>query len=553
MGRGLGREDAAAIEALLHSVLSRALAGGASSLKSKPVDFACLRQDLLSLTQGALLSAARNHNRSMPINRLPVELVHLIASSLSLQDRCVAALVCSYWRGALLNAPSLWTQVKLDLKHNTSLCTGFLVALAERSRRLPLDVQLRCRVYEPEATDDLCEVLSDLMPRVRSLDLSVPELTSKPFGDVISTQAPILEYARLACIFDRSPPLASTVETLSPGLFGGHAPALRHICLDGVQLAPIGQTLALQTVHSFTQLRLWTFDATVLRPILRACPRLRCLTALPTMRYDSDALTSAAPPECRLHTLRLSGQPCAASVVQKLCAALPELQTYVSFLATGEADEWRLRDLLVAVKCHAARITLSVAWTPTNAWKRENDTSSSVLALYINGQPVALDVTLGPFTATLKSILLADWLAQLAALAAPSDIWYTIAQCRLPRLRELELFLPIEPCWPLDAQLRTYEPLALTTLCLTAESPLVDGARCGVLFKDVLEFIRVTISLRTLNVLVLRGVTVLADEDSKLGLRASVDLRREDRPDFPWDVSPEPWCTQFPEAEALEV
>lgn len=440
----------------------------------------------------------------------------------------------------------------LDLKYDTPLCTAFLVALAERSRRLPLDLQLRCLIYEAEAADELCETLIDLMPRVRSLNLSAPELTSKPWSDLLSAQAPILEYARLGCIFEAAW-RGRDARTLSPGLFGGYAPALRHICLDGVQLAPIGNTLALRGVDSFSQLRVYTFDAAVLRPILRACPGLRRLTALPTMHYKADGLAMAFPPECLPHTLWLSGRSRVEEVVQQLCGAIPGLRAHVSFLANEEHEDWSLTELLLAHDYNALPISLSIAWTPTHAWKREGDTSSSVLALHVNGQPVAFDVSLGLFSAALKRVPFVIWVSHLTALAAPSDIWYAIAQCHLPHLRELELFLPMDPCWPLDAQSRIYEPLALTLFRLTAESPIANDAQCGVRVKDVLEFLRTTISLKTLTVLVLRGVTVLADGDPQLTLPASILLQREDRPAFPWDVAPEPWCMQFPEKEAVAV
>lgn len=80
MGRGLVREDAAAVQGVLHGVLSRTLAGG-------PVDFTQVRNEVLSIAHSTLLRAARDHNQAAPTNRLPVEILHLIVSNLSLPDR----------------------------------------------------------------------------------------------------------------------------------------------------------------------------------------------------------------------------------------------------------------------------------------------------------------------------------------------------------------------------------------------------------------------------------------------------------------------------------
>ncbi|KAF9021070.1 hypothetical protein BDZ89DRAFT_1071747 [Hymenopellis radicata] len=185
-------------------------------------------------------SYPRHARRVHPIHRLPYELLALVFILAAEDDVMVAVAVshsCRAWRAVALQTPRLWTIIRIDQRERM---------WAERIRRAK-SCALRIRIRLPpsasyyysdaELVQRRMYFVLPFMARWRSLDIT------------LSRYAPFLWNAALSeCCSTRLKARVEVLETLRlvyPHndddskeffLFGGYAPRLRSVTLDGVRL-----------------------------------------------------------------------------------------------------------------------------------------------------------------------------------------------------------------------------------------------------------------------------------------------------------------------------
>ena len=100
------------------------------------------------------------HNLLVPINQLPPETLALIATHLAKERELInATAVCQYWRMALLSFPRLW--------YNVGGSSAEIEAYLERSKSVPIDVDLRCPEQDTTLIVPHTHRLATLTIRVR--------------------------------------------------------------------------------------------------------------------------------------------------------------------------------------------------------------------------------------------------------------------------------------------------------------------------------------------------------------------------------------------------
>lgn len=97
-----------------------------------------------------LLSLQKKANRKMqqslamrcdPLDKLPNELLYLVFSSLSLEERSKLTLVSKKWRGYILKEPKFWNNIQLKLGNKKRVSSDTLIDFVSRST-LPLKLDL---------------------------------------------------------------------------------------------------------------------------------------------------------------------------------------------------------------------------------------------------------------------------------------------------------------------------------------------------------------------------------------------------------------------------
>ena len=155
------------------------------------------------------------------IDQLPPEVLAAIFAHLSkqesslprhdisyfVQDLVSVTHVCRFWRQAAINAPGLWTEIKMT---NLEAVKVFL----ERSGAVPLDVQLR------SANKDLIQAVAPHSHRFRQFSVSVLPEPHNPFAS-FTNSAPLLERLEIDYC-----PLAQ-----QPFLFNDQTPRLRELVI----------------------------------------------------------------------------------------------------------------------------------------------------------------------------------------------------------------------------------------------------------------------------------------------------------------------------------
>lgn len=503
---------------------------------SKRLDFAQLRDEVLAVAYDAAISCAREHNASLGVNTLPFELLHRVAAFLPFRDRCMTVLVCSHWRSAFISAPALWTRIVLDLDFSPELWAPTFSFLADRSRQLPLIVELRCLSQHPDLSEYISP-MAHVMPRVRSFSLHARGIADGEWDALICCPAPTLETLRLVESFDT---VSVTPEAcyLPRELLSRLAPILRHVHLDGLSV-PVGGISALAAVESLVQLRTWIFHGGNINVIIRSCPALRSLTIIPTVYYMTGSLDQVGLH--RLDHLRLGGRAGCAGLLRH--AAFESVsRRCVSFLRDVDASATELEYLLTTQQ---PRRAMRVEWSHIRAWEADDEEVRPRLAIELDGQLLAVDVSVDLLSQVTKGLLSPSlWTASLETLAVPSDIWHVVSQCPLPALRELDILVR-----PDNTTIDSFEVLALKlavrTVRIEAERPSPDCFICPRLVSD---FLGATVARSSMQQLVLRGVELL--EDGKAELHGLVAVAREDLPTRE-AVTEEPWYWVFDTDAAL--
>ena len=82
----------------------------------------------------ALATIREWKNSFVPINHIPLEILSLIPTNLSLKDRFQATFVCRHWRRTFIQHATLWTELRLRKGE------AYAKTLLERARGSPLDI-----------------------------------------------------------------------------------------------------------------------------------------------------------------------------------------------------------------------------------------------------------------------------------------------------------------------------------------------------------------------------------------------------------------------------
>ena len=225
------------------------------------------------------------------IDRLPPEILAAVFVCLSkqlpgrdvsdfVQDLVSVTHVCRFWRQAAINAPDLWTEIKMK---NLEVVEAFL----ERSGAVPLDVYLR------SVNRRMIQAVAPHVHRFRRLSLSVSPRPYNPFTS-FTKPAPFLERLEVRWCPGVQQPL----------LFDDQAPRLRELVI-------VARGLWLQNrLNNLTSLHL-TLSHTIkshteLLPffhMVQRCPKLEELFIL----WDQSEMVPAEPsqpPVVPLHHLR---------------------------------------------------------------------------------------------------------------------------------------------------------------------------------------------------------------------------------------------------------
>lgn len=181
-----------------------------------------------------------------PIHRIPLEILAAILVTASEEDfmlPVVASHVCRAWRSVALHTPRLWRTVDLDHREQ------MWAERVRRSKSCTLDIRVRSpqyqvlrRAYWPSPTTE-AELIQHKMffataylNRWRSLDITIsrhaPYLWTAALSDCCSAWARTRPGAleELTLVYPQND---DATEFL---LFGGYAPSLRRVTLEGIHV-----------------------------------------------------------------------------------------------------------------------------------------------------------------------------------------------------------------------------------------------------------------------------------------------------------------------------
>ncbi|KAJ8581987.1 hypothetical protein M405DRAFT_589664 [Rhizopogon salebrosus TDB-379] len=158
--------------------------------------------------------------------------------------------VCQRWRTVALVTPSLWTKISVSLLE--SVCLERPKTLLERSKSLPIDIDIECcsqppdDCYEEVSFRNLDALISLLVPHIsrwRSIEVAVSchkymVVFLSAVSDPSIRDAPQLEALKLYDFADEGSHATFAHYDLVPHfkLFGGVAPHLKTVVLRGVHV-----------------------------------------------------------------------------------------------------------------------------------------------------------------------------------------------------------------------------------------------------------------------------------------------------------------------------
>lgn len=200
------------------------------------------------------------HRRTHPIHTIPSELLALIfvlGSSLDVTFPITVSHVCFAWRNVALYTPSLWRRITLT--SNTHYKLDMWRERILRAKACPLDIELgagtsgRRPYIGTNAVQWYMHLVLPTLSRWRSLHISFAH--SSPF---------LWNTALSGCCSSMSSlvhaPLIEDISLIYPAndddkefsLFGGVAPRLRSLTLDGIRLAWIPRMMCNLTYLDYT-------------------------------------------------------------------------------------------------------------------------------------------------------------------------------------------------------------------------------------------------------------------------------------------------------------
>ncbi|KAG8900797.1 hypothetical protein FRC00_011141 [Tulasnella sp. 408] len=250
-------------------------------------------QDATPLSE---LAHNRKHNAALPIHTLPAELylqvIHL--DTLCILDsggygkgyygRLIRLSgVCSYWSRVIRDAPSLWAML------NSSVPPKIVEMAFQRSSYHPLDIVFHQAVSrKPPNFQSFMDGISSHRDRCRSIDIQVASRRIRHTIAALGGPAANLEELSLcdteAMLCDRQ-----------FNLFGGRAPLLNSLTLNGVSIRWDSEVLCNLTVLDLSYIHFPSTDA-----ILRALSRSPQLQKLRIHTCSTGSMTSSSSPSVQL-------------------------------------------------------------------------------------------------------------------------------------------------------------------------------------------------------------------------------------------------------------
>ncbi|KAE9407293.1 hypothetical protein BT96DRAFT_153091 [Gymnopus androsaceus JB14] len=185
-----------------------------------------------------------------PAQRIPTEILLLIFSYLNFSEANLLQLsdgpwpltkVCSRWREIALDYPLLWTHVNLDFSYwryilgTETRADLILSTFVERSKSLPLNVQIRWRDIE-DASEDAYKAMTLLLSTCHRWKKAVLDIHSVLFYEI----SPIIMGRLLeleALKLNLNPPEKSFRDGQPIIDAFQFAPKLRDVCIEGMPYA----------------------------------------------------------------------------------------------------------------------------------------------------------------------------------------------------------------------------------------------------------------------------------------------------------------------------
>jgi hypothetical protein len=148
-------------------------------------------------------------NSFIPINRVPLDILPLIPTHLSPQDRLRASFVCRHWRRTFLQYAELWSQLSL------SKGEVYIKTLLKRAKGSPLDV-----IVDYGATVNTIRLLSSHTEQIKYLYLSYVRLMDiRVFSEANPGRLPLLHTLGISGVDEGAPDDSDAIIHPCPLLF----------------------------------------------------------------------------------------------------------------------------------------------------------------------------------------------------------------------------------------------------------------------------------------------------------------------------------------------
>lgn len=244
-----------------------------------------------------------------PFGSLPEELLALILNELDITQLLVARVVCKCWRAITSTCPAYSSNVRIAATSASALEFFQTRISAVKSQPLNLTYDLRAinRLDAQGVTrTDLAPTLAAELYRVRSLCLSIEELSYEELISVLLQPAPTLEFLKMDIITVDHPnmwqPTARTT-MLPPNLFAGLPTRIKQVhltnfilsessmaCFQHVKIVHIKlhgiATVNWTIIENLPNLEEYTFQAQKHPPTLLRPPELRPANVPKLKRLD---------------------------------------------------------------------------------------------------------------------------------------------------------------------------------------------------------------------------------------------------------------------------
>ncbi|KAF7795638.1 hypothetical protein EIP86_006803 [Pleurotus ostreatoroseus] len=212
------------------------------------------------------MESAKDHNSRLPVSQLPGETLAQVfqvhATGIRYQgsrinplpSQVIASHVCQQWRDVAVSTAALWTRFRVDKDMPNEALDHWIA----RSKQAPLYLSIRYDCWQPEAPPACLQKSLEQLPRIHSLQLSLPPIHLKPFLMETSpiTALETLDLTRPTGEFSETPEIPAFLKILAdrfPCLSTLHINAYR---LDEWPLPSTLTILSVGTQYRYIQMPL---------------------------------------------------------------------------------------------------------------------------------------------------------------------------------------------------------------------------------------------------------------------------------------------------------